>query len=183
MKHCRTIALGIAGAILGTGCASPPRSGEGGAEREMLALLMPSRIEIVEPFTRVKSFDDDATPDGIEVLLQSVNSLGNPGIMIAGQVRLELYEHLAGSADQKGRRLEQWDVELVTARQQRMYWNTLTQMYEVRLGIDTSRIPVADKYVLTVVYTSPLGERLTDECLLRLRAGANPSGAVSASGG
>jgi hypothetical protein len=181
MKHCRSITLGIAVTTLVMGCAAPPRTADGPAQREMLALLMPSRIEIVEPFTRVKSFDGDTTPDGIELLLQAVNSLGNPGLMIAGRMHVELFEQVSASAEQKGRRLEHWDIELATPQQQRTHWNTLTQMYEFRLGIDPARIPLADKYVLAVGYTSPLGERLTDECLVRLRAGT-PFGDTRTSG-
>jgi hypothetical protein len=132
----------------------------------MLALLMPQRVEIVEPFTGVKSFDDDAVPDGIELLLQAVNSLENPGLMIVGTVRVELYEHVPASAEHKGRRLEHWNINLTTADEQRVYWNGLAQMYEFPLGIDTTKIPPADKYVLAVTYTSPLGGRLTDECIV-----------------
>lgn len=157
--------------VAAAGCASTPRAANDPANRDLLALLMPSRIEIVKPFTRVKSFDDDATPDGIELLLRAVNSLDNPGLMIAGQVRAELFEHVAGSADQKGRRLEHWDVELATAAQQRRHWNQLTQMYEFRLGVDPSVMPQADKYVLLVTYNSPLGEHLTDECVISYRGG------------
>jgi hypothetical protein len=139
---------------------------------------MPSRIEIVEPFTRVKSFDGDATPDGIELLLRAVNSLDNPGLMIAGTVRVELFEHVSGSADQKGRRLEHWDVELATAAHQRRYWNQLTQMYEFRLGVDPTVMPNADKYVLLATYNSPLGEHLADECVVSYRGGATASPGV-----
>jgi hypothetical protein len=157
--------------ITAVGCASRPRATDDAARHDMLTLLMPSRIKIVEPFTRVKSFDGDPTPDGIELLLQAVNSLDNPGLMIAGQLRVELFEHIAGSADQKGRRLEHWDIELATPAQQRRYWNQLTQMYEFRLGIDRSVMPQADKYVLLVTYNSPLGEHLTDECVVAYRRG------------
>lgn len=146
----------------------------------MLALLMPSRVEVVEPFTRVKSFDQDAEPDGIELLLQAVNALDNPGLMLAGDIRVELFEHIPGSADPKGRRFEHWNLELTTAAQQRRYWNQLTQMYEFRLGVDLSRIPPGDKYVLLVTYNSPLGEHLTDECVITYRgaAGALPAAAA-----
>ncbi|UCC32161.1 MAG: hypothetical protein JSU86_07740 [Phycisphaerales bacterium] len=162
------------------GCAAPPRALDDAAQRKMLALLMPSRVEIVEPFTRVKSFDDNATPDGIELLIQAVNALDNPGLMIAGRVRVELYEYVPASADQKGRRLEHWDIELTTAHEQRTYWNALTQMYEFQLGIDPAKIPPADKYVLAVTYTSPLGDRLTDEFLISYKTAtvrANQPGA------
>ena len=144
----------------------------------MLALLMPSRIEIVEPFTRVKSFDDDAIPDGIELLLQAVNYLDNPGLNIVGTVRVELYGYVPASGDSKGSRLEHWDIELATVRQQRTYWNSLTQMYEFRLGIDRKRVPAAEKYVLAVTYTSPLGDHLTDEYVISFRRATGPLGAT-----
>ena len=149
-----------------TGCAERPRITGEPAQREMLALLMPSRVEIVEPFTRLKSFDDDAAPDGIELLLRAVNALDNPGLMIAGKVHAALYEYVPASGDPKGRRLEHWDIELATPGQQRRHFNAMTQMYEFKLGIDPTRIPPAEKYVLAVTYSSPLGDHLTDECLI-----------------
>ena len=152
--------------MLPVGCASTPRVPTDAAARQaQLSLLMPSRIEIVEPFTRVKSFDDD-TPEGIELLVQAVNSLDNPGLMIVGGVRIELYEHMPASGNRKGRRLEHWDVELSTAKHQRTHWNQLTHMYEFHLGVNPASIPLADKYVLLVTYNSPLGEHLADEFVL-----------------
>jgi hypothetical protein len=168
-KAMRLLHFGVLTTLGLASCATPQPAVDDAAQREMLALLMPSRIEIVEPFTHVKSFDNNSTPDGIELLLQAVNALDNPGLMIAGHVRVELFEFLAASGDRKGRRLEHWNVELADARQQQRYWNTLTQMYEFRLGIDTTKIPAAEQYVLHVTYNSPLGERLTDECLISYR--------------
>ena len=141
----------------------------------MLELLMPSRIEIVEPFTRVKSFDENSRPDGIELLFQAVNSLDNPGLMVAGTIRVELFEYVPASAEQKGRRFEQWDVELATAEQQRRHWNQVTQMYEFQLGIDAERLPQVETYVLAVTYSSPLGTHLTDECTIEYRPGTGSS--------
>ncbi len=157
--------------MLGSGCTTRATSIGDGSQREAIALLMPSRLEIVEAFTRIKSFDRDSSPDGIELLLQAVNVMDNPGLMIAGTVRIELFEHIPASADHKGRRLEHWDVELQTAAQQRRYWNQLTQMYEFRLGVDLTRIPPGEKYVLAVTYNSPVGEHLTDESVIAYRGG------------
>lgn len=158
------------------GCASAPTADDNPQQYKMLALLMPSRIEIVEPFTRVRSFGDTNQPDGIELLVQAVNSLDNPGLMIAGNIRVELYEYVAASGDQKGKPLERWDVELTTARHQKTYWNQLTQMYEFRLGINPAKIPRAERYVLVVTYDSPLGERLTDEFVLKHTPASGPLG-------
>lgn len=148
------------------GCAAPQPAPTDAAQREMLALLMPTRVEIVEPFTRVKSPDDSAAPDRIELLIQAVNALDNPGLMVIGHVRAELFEYVPASAERKGRRLEHWNVDLTTEKQQRTYWNAMTQMYEFRLGVDPARIPPADKYVLAVTYTTPLGDHLSDECVI-----------------
>ncbi len=149
------------------GCASPRHpAGDEAARQRMLSLLMPGRVEIVEPFTRVKSFDGDDLPDGIELWLQAVNSLDNPGLMIAGDVGVELFEHVEASGTEAGRRIDRWTVELSTIEQQRRYWNQLTQMYEFRLGIDPTTIPLSKRYVLAVTYNSPLGEHLTDRIIL-----------------
>jgi len=137
-------------------------AGDDAARRRMLTLLVPRKIEIVAPFTGVKSFDDDPTPDGIELLLQAVNSLDDPG-MLVGHVRVELFEQVPATADPKGRRLEHWNIELTTMNQQRTFWNAATQMYEFRLQADPEVIPPRDRYVLQVTYASPLGEHLTAE--------------------
>ena len=151
------------------GCATSPPITDTRSHEQMLALLMPSRIEIVEPFTRVKSFDDNATPNGIELLLQAVNSLDNPGLMIVGDVRVELFDYVPASGDQKGRRIDRWDVQLRTEEQQRTYWNQITQMYEFRLRVNSAVVPAGDKYVLAVTYNSPFGKHLTAEGLIRYR--------------
>lgn len=142
----------------------------------MLSLLMPSRIKIVKPFTRVKSFDDDAVPDGIELLLEAVNALDNPGLMIVGDVRVELYEYVPASSDHKGQQYDSWRISLTAADDQRMHWNQLTQMYEFRLQINPRAVPRANKYVLLVTYNSPLGEHLTDEFVLGYRDIISPPG-------
>lgn len=148
-------------------CAKNGPADDPEAQRRMLSLLMPQRIEVVEPFTRIKSFDDGNTPDGVELLVQAINALDNPGLMVVGRMHVELYEFVPASGDHRGRQLERWDIDLSTVEKQRTYWNPLTQMYEFRLGADLTRIQPAEKYLMTVTYTSPLGQHLNDEFLLR----------------
>lgn len=158
-----------------TGCASTPINHEA-SQRQALLLLMPKRIEIVEPFTRVTSFDEDASPDGIELLLQAVNSLDNPGVMIVGEIRFELFEFIPASGDRKGARLEYWDVALASEEDQRDHWNQVTQMYEFRLRVDPSVLPMENRYVLAVMYQSPLGDRLSTDCLIEYQKPRGPMG-------
>lgn len=172
----RFIRFGSAAVISFAGCAATPSLEDPIARQRMLALLLPDSIEIVEPFTRVKSFDEDATPDGIELLVQAVNCLGYPGTPMVGTVRVELYEHVPASGDRKGRRLEHWTVDLVTEEHQRTYWNQITQMYEFRLRVEPAVIPPADRYVLAVTYNSPLGEHLVDESVIHYQTTAGRPG-------
>lgn len=173
--HARLNSLMPSTLLVVAGCAGAHGTLNHGGQTAMLELLMPSRIEIVEPFTGVKSFDQDATPDGIELLLQAVNSLDNPGLMIAGHVRVELYEFVGGSADHKGRKLDQWDVDLVTADDQRRHWNQVTQMYEFRLAANPATIPPVERFVLAVSFRSPLGQQLSDESTLDYGPNSHPA--------
>lgn len=160
--------------LCGTGCLPAVRSTDIDARHDAVSLAMPSRIEIVAPFTRIKSLSQGSEPDGIELLFQARNAMGNPGLMVVGTVRIELFEFVPGSADCKGGRLDRWNIELLTEEHQRRYWNRLTQMYEFRLGVDLAAIPRAQKYVLLVTYTSPFGEHMTDELVLLNRRTAHP---------
>ncbi len=162
--------------LVSFGCHRPGSPVDEDARQDALALLMPNKIEIVKPFTRVRSFDDDTTPDGIELLLRAVNALDNPGLMIVGDVRVELYEYTPASSDHKGRQFDRWEIELRTEDEQRTYWNQLTQMYEFKLQINPDEVPRAEKYVLQVTYTSPLGEYLTDDYVLGYRNRVGPLG-------
>lgn len=164
MKWSRMVAaLGVAIALCG--CAAPG-GGDEAQRQEALDLLMPSSVNIVEPFTRATSFDGDERADGIELLLQASNALDSPGLMIAGSLRVELYEFLPASGERKGRQLDQWTIELSGKENQQRYWNQVTQMYEFHLGVDVTKVPVAEQYVLAVTFSSPMGQRLTDECVL-----------------
>lgn len=174
--HSRFIFPALSALFGVVGCASTAPTPNSADRLQMCALLMPSKIEIVEPFTRVKSFDDDAIPDGIELLLQAVNSFGARGLMMVGDIRVALYEHVPASGDQKGRRLEHWQIPLSTAEQQLRHWNDITQMYEFLLRVDPLPIALADQYVLAVTYNSPLGDHLTDECTISHHPAARPLG-------
>lgn len=161
----------ILAAALWGGCALLPRSDFTLTDRDAFSLALPNRIDIVEPFTRIKSLSGGGVPDGIDLVVQAIGALDNPGLVLVGTLRVELFEFVASSADRKGSRLEQWQVELRTDHQQRIYWNHLTQMYEFHLGANLANLPQADSYVLLVTYTSPLGKRLSDELVITRRSG------------
>lgn len=147
------------------------------ATRQQLSLLMPAEVNIVDPFTRFCSFDNNSRPDGIELLLQPVNSFGDP-VNIAGTVIVELYAFGQASGDNKGAKLEQWDIALMSERDQRMYWNRTTSMYEFQLQFNQAALSPNHKYVLQVTYNTPLKEHMLDEYVLEV-----PMASLAGAGG
>lgn len=153
--------------LLPAGCNRPSVDTSDAAARQQLSLLMPDRVSIVGPFTRFRSFNDDDRLDGIELLLQPVNTFGDP-VNIAGSVIIELYEFRQASGDNKGAKIRQWDVSLASERDQRTYWNRTTSMYEFQLQFDPATLPPCEKYVLQVIYNTPLQEHMLDEHVLEI---------------
>ncbi|RJP31709.1 MAG: hypothetical protein C4547_15020 [Phycisphaerales bacterium] len=157
------------GALLACGACrtTGAPSSDPAARERMLAMLMPSSVEIVSPFTRIAPTSEDEGEGELdlqlELLLRASNALDNPGLMIVGDVRVELFEFRPASGEPKGRQLARWVVPLVEEEDQRTYWNPVTQMYEFRLGLRRESVPAQDQYVVLVTYNSPLGSHLSDE--------------------
>ena len=155
----------VAGAVLfgPLGCASQKVDTANPATRQMISLLMPTEI-IVEPFTGLKSFDDADLPDGIEVVMRPVDAFGDP-VKIAGVLMVELYQFRPASGERKGRKIEQWDIELASTRDQCRYWNRVTQMYEIPLVLSPEALALGSggKFVVEVTYNTPLGEHMITE--------------------
>ncbi len=159
--------VGALGSAMLAGCDSFGMDGRGDlvAQEDAVKLLLPRRIKI-EPFTRVKSFDEDEIPDGIEVRLRPLDRFGDP-IKIVGALHFELYTYRKAAADRKGEQLQFWQVSISTPQDQRRYWDRTSQMYEFPLAWEGIP-PPTDQCVLLVTYESPWTERLEDEYVLRL---------------
>ena len=162
----RTILVAtVAGMVLcgPWGCASKRMDLSNPTTHQMLSLLMPAKI-IVEPFTGLKSFDDDDQPDGLEVVLRPVDTFGDP-VKIAGTLIVELYQFRPAAGERKGYKIEQWEVELASKRDQDKYWNRITQMYEIplMLGPEALALGPDHKFVIEVTYNTPLDEHMITE--------------------
>lgn len=140
-----------------------------------LHMLMPASVKI-QPFTQIKSFDQDGIPDGIEVLIQPTDRLGDP-VKVVGRFSFELYSHRRASADPKGEQLQFWEVTLDNDRDQRRFWDRTAQMYVFPLEVVPDAV-VADKpalsgkFVLVATYHTPDGVHLSDELVLSVRQAA-----------
>ena len=158
----RLAAGGVAMLVLG-GCKSTPRVSSD--KDEMLAMLLPQQIKI-QPFTKIKSFDEDRTPDGIAVVLRATDRFGDP-VKLVGHLYFELYAYKNASAERKGERLEFWDRTITTPEDQKLYWDRTAQMYEFPLAWTQGAPPPPNrKYILAATYRTPGEETLQDEYVI-----------------
>jgi len=130
-----------------------------------LGLMLPERIE-VEPFTKIKSFDDDPVPDGILAVVRPVDPFGDP-VKAAGLFYFELYTYRKASSDRRGERLEFWQVNIDSADDVRQYWSR-AQMYEFPLAWTggAGQIRPGRRYLLVVTYRTPWDTTLQAEHVL-----------------
>jgi hypothetical protein len=159
--------LVVLAGLLPVGCSRPSVDVSDSATRQQLSLLMPATVNIVGPFTRFRGADDRKHPAEVELLLQPVNAFGDP-VNIAGTLIVELYEFRQASGDDKGTKLQQWDIALTTERDQQTYWNRTTSMYEFRLQLGPASPPSSRKFVLQVIYNTPLKEHMIDQYVLEV---------------
>jgi len=128
-----------------------------------LRLMLPNKIEI-EPFTGIRSFDEDDTPDGILLVLRPVDSLGDP-VKAAGHFYFELWTKEMASGESRGERLAFWERDIKNEHDMRLYW-THAQMYEFQLawtGQGSGKIQPGKKFILRAAWRTPWDETVTAE--------------------
>jgi hypothetical protein len=166
-----------AGAVAFVSLACSKNTGEavGPDEQTALQMLMPAAVKI-QPFTQATSFDDDGIPDGIELMVQPVDRIGDP-VKVVGRFTFELWTFRAASADRKGRQLQFWEVVLDSDKDQQRFWDRTAMMYIFNLDVVPGAIPAGEdtgpiipgKLVVVAAYHTPSGEHLIDEFDLDVR--------------
>ncbi len=133
----------------------------------MLALMLPQRIKI-QPFTKIKSFNEDQVPDGILAVVRAYDKLGDP-VKAVGPWYFELWTYENASGQRKGQRLAFWDRSVSTAEEIRLYW-TRAQMFEFQLAWTSGveEIKPGNKYILTATYRAPWDETFQDEYVMQI---------------
>jgi len=167
MNTFRLIRLSVVCAVLctvGLGCrsTSPDHLPTEPDRVEMLSLMLPDEIKI-QPFTKIKSFNDDSIPDGILAIVRPLDRFGDP-VKAVGLFYFELYSYQDASGQRKGERIEFWEKTIDSASEVRLHW-TRAQMYEFQLAWTkgAGAIQPDRKYLLTVTYRTPWDTTIQDE--------------------
>lgn len=162
------LAAASIGLLLGLAGCSSTGPDELPTEQEridMLSLMLPQDLQI-QPFTKVRSFDDDDIPDGILMVVRPLDPFGDP-VKAVGLFYFELWSFQPASGENKGERLAFWDRRIAGKEDVRLYW-TRAQMYEFQLAWagDAQGVRPGRKYVLTATYRTPWDETIEDEFIL-----------------
>ena len=145
----------------------------------MMSLMLPEKLQ-VQPFTQVKSFDDDDVPDGILAVVRPVDRLGDP-VKAVGFFYFELWTYQPASSDRKGERIAFWDRDIATLEEIRLYW-TRAQMYEFQLAWTqgVSELRPNAKYLFIASYRTPWDTTIQDEYVIDFQL---PAGVLTRQGG
>ncbi|HOA73876.1 MAG TPA: hypothetical protein PL151_04250 [Phycisphaerae bacterium] len=161
----RLVLLAVCSVVLGCRSTGPNRMPTEQEQLDMLALMLPQRIQI-QPFTKIKSFNDDDVPDGILAVVRPLDKFGDP-VKAVGLFYFELWTYVNASGMQRGERLAFWEREITTAEEVRLYW-TRAEMYEFQLAwtAGVEAIQPGRKFVLTATYRAPWDETFQDEYVI-----------------
>lgn len=122
----------------------------------------PRQIEVL-PFTKIRSFDDDVIPDGLEVSLRPLDAMSDP-VKVYGTFIFELYRYRDASGNRAGQQLETWTQPIRTVDDQKRFWDRVTSTYIFQLTWEGGDFPPPNKkYLLTVSYQAPGEKRLFAE--------------------
>lgn len=170
MQDLRTTWIGfvwLSTAFAAAGCHStgPDQMPQERDRVAMLSLMLPSEIKI-EPFTKVRSFNDDDIPDGILAIVRPVDRFGDP-VKAVGLFYFELWEYRQASQDRKGERIEFWDRPINSTDDVRSHWSR-AQMYEFQLAWTQGEgsIRPGRKYLFTATYRTPWDTTISDEYVI-----------------
>jgi hypothetical protein len=134
---------------------------DGPSTEELVQYYSPKSIRIL-PFTKPRSFDADAVPDGIGVSLRTLDGAGDP-VKAYGVFMFELFAYRQAIGGNRGPLIRTWTQPVVNLAEQKQFWERVTTTYEFQLSWEGQPLSPQKKYVLVASFQAPGGERLFDE--------------------
>lgn len=141
--------------------------GEGPGTEELVKYYSPTAIRIL-PFTKPRSFDEDAIPDGISVSLRPLDSAGDP-VKAYGVFIFELYAYKPAIGNNKGEMIQQWTQPVLGPDAQKRFWERVTSTYEFQLSWEGKPLPTESRYILVASFQARGATRLFDEYRFEFR--------------
>jgi hypothetical protein len=144
------------------GCSSQSLPQPRTAEEERLFGPVSMKLDT---FSKVRDWNNDNVPDGIEALIEFDDRFGDR-TKAAGIVIFELYDYRPYWPDPRGMRLANpWTGSLTTYEDQKAHWETASGAYMFRLAYDQAAWN--HDYVLTAEFQSASGTRFFSRIVLQ----------------
>lgn len=132
------------------GCSEKPPAGYVEI-RPPLSLTLPHTIRI-HPFTGLREIGDH-DQRGLEVRIEALDAYQDTSKAF-GKLRFELYAFRSMSSDPKGNRIEAWEEDITSAKNNLVHWDPITRSYVFKLRLNES-IQAGKELVLTATFESP----------------------------
>lgn len=121
------------------------------------AAFGPTSMRLHPVFTRLKDWNGDDVPDGIEAMVEFQDAFGDP-TKASGRIIFELFEFRAAQPDPRGPRVANpWVGSLSTLVEQRDRWNRASRTYTFPLA--WPKIEPGRTYVLTAQFDDSTSSR------------------------
>ena len=125
-----------------------------------LHLLLPRAIRI-HPFTGTRTFDEAGGVKGIDVRVEALDAYGD-ATKAFGKFHFVLYQYQPDSPSPRGPRVATWEEDLLDPEKNLVHWDAITRAYAFKLQWYRA-IPVGQKFILAVDFSSPFTARKFDE--------------------
>jgi hypothetical protein len=143
-------------------------SAEGPTAQDLVKYYSPASIKIL-PFTKPRSFDNDAIPDGVGVSLRTLDSAGDP-VKAYGTFIFELYGYKQGIGNHRGELVQTWTQPVNSLKDQKKFWERVTSTYEFQLSWEGKPISPDHRFIIVASFQAPGSDRLFDEFEFEFRA-------------
>jgi hypothetical protein len=124
-------------------------------------LMMPKTIEIQHFLTKPFDFEGTGDADGLEVILATFDSFGDP-VKCVGTFHFELHTMRMASGDKLGKRVAFWPVTIDSDETIVQYWDRYSRYYCFPLKLSSGTL-APGRYVLSARLVTPTGDKLFDD--------------------
>jgi len=124
-------------------------------------LMMPAKIEIQHYLTKPFDFEGTGDVDGLEVILATFDSFGDP-VKCVGTFQFELHTMRMASGDKLGKRIALWTVTIDSDRTLIQYWDRYSRYHQFPLKLRAGTLPPG-RYILSARLITPTGDKLFDD--------------------
>lgn len=124
-------------------------------------LVMPARLEIQRYLTRPCDFAGGGDADGLEVILTTLDSSGDP-VKCLGTFHFELHTVRLASADKLGKLVARWSTTVGSSESLAQYWDRSSRYYRFPLKLAGETL-APGRYVLSAWLITPTDEKLFDD--------------------